>query len=107
MLPLTKCDLCGVPAIECIPACGPHFTERWCCRPCRKEIEIRCSYCDALFDECMELPEALDDQSFLCPECNTQLLEELDDFTNNYESYTEGPTGTPWYQHRLSATPGK
>ena len=103
---VNKCCSCGVPSMECIPGAMLYYPE-WRCRACEEETTIRCSYCDEALDEREPLPEPLDDQSFLCPKCDTQLLEELDDFTNNFESYTEGPSGTPWYQHRLSASPRK
>ena len=106
---LTKCITCGIPAAECVPS--PHLGlapyPEWKCPTCEEEAAIRCSYCNEVLDDTKPLPEPLNDQSFLCPKCDNQLLEELDDFTNNFESYTDGPGGTPWYQHRLSATPSK
>jgi len=104
---LIKCDTCGVPAKECVPSPSFFSKVEWTCRDCLEDSKIRCSYCDTGLCELTPLPEPLDDQSFLCPSCDTQLLEELNDFTDNFESYTAGPTGTPWYQHRLSASPGK
>ena len=107
---LWTCVRCGVPSCECIVdgatiVCGPH-TGEWHCSTCLEEGQVRCSYCDTIIMErgtTDPLPVEVDDGSFLCLKCNTQLLEELDDFTDNYESYTEGPGSTPWYNHRLSS----
>ena len=105
---LIKCKMCGVPAKECIPPLNMGWNDEtaWQCTACYDAIVIRCSYCDKALPFDAPLPPELDDGSFLCTDCNTQLLEELDDFTNNFESYTQGPTGTPWYKHRLSSSPG-
>jgi hypothetical protein len=87
--PIILCSSCGVPCKECMEE-GKNlydrqgngdYVQRWICAKCSEDSNIRCSHCNDIIKR--SLPEPLDDGSFLCKECDTKLLEELDEFTNN------------------------
>ncbi len=85
---LLKCTHCGIPQLECFDKLerGESFHDKegyysiWRCPTCLDESVVRCSHCDGTFSDGKPLPEPLDDGSFLCPECDKKLKEELDDF---------------------------
>ena len=89
---MIKCSSCGVPKQECVEEGSVYngkflapgrYLAAWLCQVCVEETNVRCSHCDEVFPEHKPLPNPLDDQPFLCKECDIKLLEELDDFTND------------------------
>ncbi len=98
---LTRCRSCRIPQVECFGHGYHHqmmkpahmvfennnegypssYISEWVCQKCFEEGSIRCSHCDDIMPDDISLDNPLDDGSFLCKKCDTQLKEELDGFT--------------------------